>query len=365
MENCATYRERFSEYVDGRLDAQHSAQLHAHLATCARCAGDVESLRRIRQALHAMGQVPAPDLLPGIQARLARQPWWRTLAQRFLAPWPVSLPLHGLALATTAVLVVFVVGLPQLANHQETQRRDTGLDGSGSLVGVTQSPQPPARSYDKGVGIRGSETETNAYRDDRPSTRDESTSPASIPAQSVSTTESGKTIGHGLLSASNVLEKNEMVRATTLGASAGGQEAVSRDTAEMSSSSRRRAGAPAQSIPSTRRLVWRVNDVAATALQVNVWVRQRGGVTSPPTNFGRQQLTIVLAETDLPSFFVQFPAIRERKTKAILALPDVRLTESIRDIADFAVTVPVTAPTSDSTPTPRWVHIELEIIPIE
>ena len=73
--DCQSVRHQFSDYVDGRLDAQQSTQLHAHLSTCARCTSDVESLRRIRQALRAMGQVPALDSLSGIQARLAQQPW--------------------------------------------------------------------------------------------------------------------------------------------------------------------------------------------------------------------------------------------------------------------------------------------------
>ena len=33
------------------------------------------------------------------------------MADRFTAPWPVSLPLHGLAMAATAVLVVIVANV--------------------------------------------------------------------------------------------------------------------------------------------------------------------------------------------------------------------------------------------------------------
>ena len=62
-------------------------------------------------ALQTMEQPDTPDLLSGIHQKLERAPWWKALADRFVSPWPDSLPLHGAAVATAALLVLVVVNL--------------------------------------------------------------------------------------------------------------------------------------------------------------------------------------------------------------------------------------------------------------
>ncbi len=110
--NCAEYKRWFSPHVDKLLKPEEHAQLADHLKSCARCQADSASLQQMLQALRTMERPAAPELLPGIHAKLTREPWWQRLLQGFAAPWPISLPLHGLALATAGVLMVVLVSLP-------------------------------------------------------------------------------------------------------------------------------------------------------------------------------------------------------------------------------------------------------------
>ncbi len=110
--NCTDYQRWLSPYVDGQLSSDERDQVDAHLQSCVQCQGALASLQQMLQTLHAMGTPEAPDLLPGIHARLSRKPAWRRFAQRFIAPWPQSLPWHGLALAMSAMLIIVVTHLP-------------------------------------------------------------------------------------------------------------------------------------------------------------------------------------------------------------------------------------------------------------
>ena len=116
---CAQYRRWFSPYVDGLLDGPSRAQLDAHLQGCAACRGELVSLQQMLRALQAMEPPATPELLTGIHAKLQAEPWWQAVARRFLSPWPASLPLHGLALATTALLVVIIANLPGVARRDK------------------------------------------------------------------------------------------------------------------------------------------------------------------------------------------------------------------------------------------------------
>jgi len=118
--DCADYKRWFSPYVDKLLKPQEHAQLADHLKNCTRCQTDLASLQQMLQVLRTMEQPASPELLSGIHKKLLREPWWERAAHRFFAPWPSSLPLHSLALATTTLLVVVVAGLPHM--FQETKQ---------------------------------------------------------------------------------------------------------------------------------------------------------------------------------------------------------------------------------------------------
>ncbi|PIQ84422.1 MAG: hypothetical protein COV75_02325 [Candidatus Omnitrophica bacterium CG11_big_fil_rev_8_21_14_0_20_63_9] len=107
--DCQTYQRWFSPYIDGALSAEERSQLEAHLATCPRCQTELVSLQRMLGTLKMMEQPHAPDLLPGVRRKLARQPWWRGVLERMTGPW--RLPWHSFALAGTAAVALVAVGV--------------------------------------------------------------------------------------------------------------------------------------------------------------------------------------------------------------------------------------------------------------
>ncbi len=129
--NCSDYRDRLSSYVDGALEPAKQAELQAHLSSCVGCGQELKALKDMLQALRAMAPPQVPDLLPGIHKRLQPVAWW----QLFAMPWPVSLPWHGLALATTALLVVLVMRQRpvELARYNETNGLRSSFDQIADL----------------------------------------------------------------------------------------------------------------------------------------------------------------------------------------------------------------------------------------
>lgn len=145
--NCATYQRWFSPYVDERLALEERAQLEHHLTECARCRNGLDALQQMLRSLRAMEPPETPELLPGIQARLTREPWWQRLARRFVAPWPTSLPLHGAALATTAFLVIVVVGT-QRPMKSLGDRKEQRADEVGQAIDVSTRSTVEERQSD-------------------------------------------------------------------------------------------------------------------------------------------------------------------------------------------------------------------------
>ena len=64
--------QQLSDYVDGELTAPESAAVEAHVRQCAECRTLVGQLRGIAAAASALpGTLPAADLWPGIDSRIA------------------------------------------------------------------------------------------------------------------------------------------------------------------------------------------------------------------------------------------------------------------------------------------------------
>jgi anti-sigma factor RsiW len=97
------WTDRLSDYIDGGMTQDERAQLEAHLATCAGCAGTLEELREVLERAGSMTpRPPDADLWPGLASRLEPsatvvpfQP--RTVARRFSFTMP-QLVAAGLAL---------------------------------------------------------------------------------------------------------------------------------------------------------------------------------------------------------------------------------------------------------------------------
>ena len=97
---CEDYKRWFSPYIDGQLSAAERTHLEEHLNSCAACASDLKSLQGMLQQLSTMEQPETPNLLTGIHAKLETAPAAQPIAWR--------LPLGGLAVAATAVLVLVI-----------------------------------------------------------------------------------------------------------------------------------------------------------------------------------------------------------------------------------------------------------------
>jgi hypothetical protein len=80
--------ERVTGFVDGELDAETTAAVAAHLATCAACRAQAEAERTLHARLRSL---PAPDLPAGLEARVRAQARRRPVAVRAAARWALPL----------------------------------------------------------------------------------------------------------------------------------------------------------------------------------------------------------------------------------------------------------------------------------
>jgi anti-sigma factor RsiW len=64
--------ESLNMYLDGELRARERERARLHLATCKACRAELRALQGLFVALEALAPVPAPDLAPGVLARLGR-----------------------------------------------------------------------------------------------------------------------------------------------------------------------------------------------------------------------------------------------------------------------------------------------------
>ncbi|MBI2093105.1 MAG: zf-HC2 domain-containing protein [Candidatus Omnitrophica bacterium] len=273
---CEGFRRWLSPYVDEKLAAGECAQLEDHLNGCAGCRAELASLKEMLRFLRSMEPVEEPHLLPGVRQKLAAKPWWRQLVDGFLAPWPQSLPLHSLALATTAVLVVVVVALPRFLGHSpiqstEFQKIATGQTGNfvsrqeGPAAAVEQEARDNSRDERAqsvgGAIARGQlemdEKTTRAKPFEMPSDAELADSPAS----GVSGEDSVKT--PSLQNEASVAEKKV--------SASGERTSLSEPVPPL-------AGTPIGFALAEPYLVrWHVRDLKEATAPLSAWVHERGG----------------------------------------------------------------------------------------
>jgi hypothetical protein len=74
MSGCSAVQERFTEYLDGRLNGREMQLVAAHLEDCRGCAQEWTLLRATQGALAGLGPVPAPkDLLLRIRVAVSQE----------------------------------------------------------------------------------------------------------------------------------------------------------------------------------------------------------------------------------------------------------------------------------------------------
>jgi len=175
---CNECRDKFSEYLDARLSPDTAEQVERHLASCARCARELDDLRALLATVRNMPAAPVPEgFVERVHRRVAplgaprRAPVWRWVA--------VSAATAVLALAALAVFGptlstrerARLAPSPRRAaqNYGETDRwapeaapstRDDGLAASSPAAGehdaVTSdrpaaTPKKPAESPASGT----------------------------------------------------------------------------------------------------------------------------------------------------------------------------------------------------------------------
>lgn len=129
---CEQARAWLSEYLDGSLGARERAWVDAHLATCAGCQQELESLRLTVQLLRALPQVAVPRSFVVRPAEL--QPA-RPIG------WP-SVP--ALARATGALAAAFAVVLAASVALQAPRASAPGFAGSAEAPAATLAVAPTA-----------------------------------------------------------------------------------------------------------------------------------------------------------------------------------------------------------------------------
>ena len=290
MTDCVIYRRWLSPYVDGQLSAEERARLAAHLGACAACRAELEGLQAMLQTLRTLAPPEPPALLPGIHQQLQAGPWWQALARRFAAPWPVSLPLHGLALATTALLIV-VISLPNVMKRAHVgykqQARLSARTADGTRL---QEGEATARGRSTARFLAGHKVDQNRK----------------LAAAKEGLMEKGFTSDQPIAQAGTELAV-ELVAAPAASLSSVStlnRVASSKDKKDSQDEAQIKRNAETTNLaPGPLQARWEVEDVAAASAQVIGWVTSRHGFAVATSD---THLSITLPSTELLAFLQQF-----------------------------------------------------------
>jgi len=134
MTICGAVQDRFTDYLDGRLNGAEMQHISAHLNTCQVCTRQWEELRETQGVLAALGPAPEPpDLLLRIRVAISQERararrgfsdvWsleWKNTIGPFLLQASAGFASAVLLLGTVAVLVtMFTQPQPVQASADE------------------------------------------------------------------------------------------------------------------------------------------------------------------------------------------------------------------------------------------------------
>lgn len=128
MNGCGAMKEKFSEYLDGRLTGQEMQRIASHLDRCRGCAAEWNALRAVQSSLATLGPIPAPKNLPlrirvavsqeGARRRQSPFHAWNLAWQNTVGPFLLQAAAgfaSAVLLLGTVVLMVGIVAQPEAA----------------------------------------------------------------------------------------------------------------------------------------------------------------------------------------------------------------------------------------------------------
>ncbi len=86
MNGCSETQNKFTEYLDDRLNGREMQRIAAHLEGCRECAREWASLRQVQATLAALGPAPEPEDLP-LRIRVAVSQERARSRQSIFAGW--------------------------------------------------------------------------------------------------------------------------------------------------------------------------------------------------------------------------------------------------------------------------------------
>ena len=110
--SCDNFEEKISAFVDRELNEVETAEVSAHLETCAGCRGEVRLLEKMKSAARGISGPPMPDSLRQAllaQARKSQRREAFSLWGWLAAQWRVPSIRYGAASAFAAASIVFAV----------------------------------------------------------------------------------------------------------------------------------------------------------------------------------------------------------------------------------------------------------------
>lgn len=121
--------ETLSEYLDGRLSPADASRVEGHLAACARCQDEVESLRQTVGLLHRVPQMQPSRSFVLLEAPVPARPAFRAPA------WAYGAVASAFALAFAIVLSMDVGGLLVPSVSPDEQTFQIGAAGTPAPAG--------------------------------------------------------------------------------------------------------------------------------------------------------------------------------------------------------------------------------------
>ncbi len=135
---CKEIREKFSPYLDGRLESVEQDRVKYHAEICEECQYELKSLKAMRELLHLVPVAPAPRSFKLMQAP-SRKSWFR-----FEMP-TISFEIPMRVAATAAVIVFAIVislDLSGVLSQQTTEPEEIISQTTDPIPIIQVTPTP-------------------------------------------------------------------------------------------------------------------------------------------------------------------------------------------------------------------------------